>query len=183
MGKRGFLSRLFGMGGKDEASAKAAKLQSAIKTAPRALINFDDGLIDKLKIDHAELLRLHGELKFVSEHGDFSALPDLLKSFRLALQTHVMVENVKFYAYLQQHFAKDADLMAYISDVKREMDSIARAVVKFTNNYASQRLTPGKAAEFRKELDDIGGTLVKRVGLEETKLYTLYMQSYESVCD
>ncbi|MDR0770400.1 MAG: hemerythrin domain-containing protein [Burkholderiales bacterium] len=175
MGKRGFLSMLLGIGGGD--SPKTKTPLSPIRAASHP-IHFDGTLVDKLKNDHTELFRLYHELRTVSEHGDFSALPDLLASFRLALQTHLMVENVKFYAYLQQNFANDADLMTYIVNIKKEMDVIARAVVKFTNTYASQRLTSEKAAAFGKELDQIGGTLVKRVGLEETRLYTLYMPSY-----
>ncbi len=178
MEKRGFFARLFGARKKDEATAKAAMHGPATETGPGSRIHFDDSLIRKLKNDHAELFRLFNEIKTFSESGYLSALPELLTSFRLTLQTHLMLENVKFYAYLQQNFAKDADLMYFISDVKREMDNIAHTVVNFTNYYASQKLMPEKIVVFRTELDDIGEILVKRVALEETRLYTLYMPSY-----
>lgn len=175
MGKHGFLSGLFGAKENDEVSTKVVKPRADIETTPGSRIDFDDNLIRKLKTDHAELFRLFSEMKAFSERGYFSALPELLTSFRLTLQTHLMLEHVKFYAYLQQNFAKDAELMALISDVKKEMDGIAHAVVDFTNTYTSQKPGPENAAAFRKELDEIGEILVKRVGLEETRLYTLYM--------
>ncbi len=178
MENRGFSSDLFSAMEEGGAPATAATPRQAAETASDSRIPFDDKLIGKLKTDHAELLRLFGEIRAFAECGYLAVLPELLTLFRLTLETHLMLENVRFYAYLQQNFAKDADLMTFLSDVKKEMDSVAHEVMGFTNTYASQCLEPGGAVAFRRELDDIGDVLISRVELEETRLYSLYMPSY-----
>ncbi|MCL2309379.1 MAG: hemerythrin domain-containing protein [Proteobacteria bacterium] len=176
-----FLLRWFTGGSKPEPSSKPKDYPQ--KTSSRPLlppeISYDDGLIEKLTTDHIKLLHLFGEIKTAAEQENYAALPGLLSTFRLALQTHLMLENVKFYAYVQQHLEKDSETLIFINDVKREMDGIVRAAMRFSNTYKTQKAVMEKPADFLKELGGIGEALVKRVTLEETRLYTLYLPSYQ----
>lgn len=82
-----------------------------------------------------------------------------MSDLKLALQSHIMVGNVRFYVYLQQKFAADATRARYVADIRRDMDGIVH---------------PELLAEFKSDLDTIGTVLTKRVQLEEMRLYTLY---------
>ncbi len=174
-----FLSRLFG-GNADgntarAAAAKSSGLASSGLDQPLALISYDAELISKLKTDHAELFRLFGELKSAADRGECSLVPDLLRTFRLTLQTHLMLENVKFYAYLRQTIGTNSQQDNFVVDVKKEMDGIARVVVGFTKTYGTEAVVAEKLEAFKHELEGIGAVLTKRVQLEESRLYTLYL--------
>jgi len=73
-------------------------------------------------------------------------------------------------------FAEDAAVAGFISEVRREMDGIAHAAVRFVNTYAVPSFTAELKASFAEELSAIGNVLVKRVSMEESRLYTLYQQ-------
>lgn len=137
-------------------------------------IHFDPELIGKLKGDHQELFRIYGDLVAAKDKGDFESMPQLLKDFKFVLQTHLMVENVRFYVYLQQQFSADTDITAFIADVRKEMDGIARAAVRFVNTYSVPNYTPELKTAFAGDLGAIGNVLTKRVSMEESRLYTLY---------
>lgn len=175
----GFFSNLFGSKKKKAevpapAVAAAPKQDSAQKN-----ISYDAGLVSKLKEDHQLLFKLYTKIKSVSDSGDYAAIPALLAELKLAFQTHIMLENVKFYVYLQQHLANDEDVSSFLADVRKEMDGIARALMKFIVIYSAPGgLAPEKIENFKTELAGIGGVLAKRVELEESRLYTLYLSHY-----
>lgn len=139
-------------------------------------IRFDPELIGKLKDDHQELFRIYRDLVTSKDRGDFKPVPELLKNFKFMLQTHLMVENVRFYVYLQQQFSTDADVTGFVADVRKEMDGIARTAVRFVNTYSVPTYTPELKASFAQELSAIGNVLTRRVAMEESRLYTLYQQ-------
>lgn len=168
----GFLSRLIGA---EENHRDVAAQAAGIKGGG---IPYDGGLVEKLKDDHQELVRIFTAIKTAAQEGHYSQIPLLLSNLKLAFQTHIMLENVKFYVYVQQHFAEDTDTAVFIGDVRKEMDDIARTVVKFVKTYSSTRLGRDTAAEFNAELEQIGAVLLQRVQLEENRLYALYQPKY-----
>ena len=172
----GFISRLFGGEEKlNEAVMQAAQLKSG---GAKGGIAYDAVLVDRLKEDHQELVRIFTAIKTAAGEGRFNQLPELLSGFKLAFQTHVMLENVKFYVYLQQHCAQDTETSSFVSEVRKEMDGIARAVVKFVNTHTATVHTHDTVAGFNAELDNIGAVLLRRVQLEESRLYSLYLPNY-----
>lgn len=174
----GFFSNLFGVK-KSESENKALPANPSPKATAASMVGYDETLVLKLKNDHQELFRLYGELSGAASRGALETIPSLLADMKLAFQTHIMLENVKFYVYLQQHLSGDADLSAFLSDVRHEMDGIARVLVKFVNTYApAGALTREKLDIFKSELANIGAVLTKRVEMEESRLYTLYMPNY-----
>jgi len=163
----GLLSKLLGNNG--------IKSAGAIKPLePASGIAYDPELVNSLKNDHQELVRIYTAIKTAVSENRFGEIRDLLSHFKQTFQTHVAVENVRFYVYVQQHAALDADTSNFIADVRKEMNGIARAVVKFADGYIEAPPTPVTVTGFTSELDHIGGVLVQRVQLEESRLYSLY---------
>lgn len=168
----GFFSRLFSRGTPANTSRtlKEQKTDSGIR--------YDANLVPSLKKDHQQLLGLYGQIKQAAEQGQYALIPAKLRELKHALQSHLVVENVRFYVYVQQHMAADGDASSLIADLRKEMDGIARAAVQFINHYETTPFTAEVAATFLKELGDIGAVLVQRINTEESRLYTLYMPSY-----
>lgn len=137
-------------------------------------ISFDPTLVGKLKDDHQELLKIYGKIVAAKDNNNYTNMAQLLRDFKFMLQTHLMIENVRFYVYLQQQFVGDPDVVGFVTDVRKEMDGIARSAIKFTNTYAIDSFTDDVKADFAKELNAIGMILVKRIAMEESRLYTLY---------
>ncbi len=163
----GLISRL--MGGEEAKSTRSLK-----PLDPTGGIAYDPALVSALKDDHLELVRIHSAIKKAAAESRFGDIGDLLSNFKLAFQTHIAVENVRFYAYVQQHAAEDADTSNFIADVRKEMNGIARAVMKFVDAYMTAPPTPATVTDFNGELNQIGSVLVQRVQLEESRLYSLY---------
>lgn len=163
----GLISRLMG-------NEETKNTRSLRPLDPGGGIAYDPALVGALKDDHLELVRIHAAIKKAVAESRFGDIRDLLSNFKLAFQTHIAVENVRFYVYVQQHAALDADTSNFIADVRKEMNSIARAVMKFVDTYMTAPPTPASAPGFNNELDQIGSVLVQRVQLEESRLYSLY---------
>ncbi len=162
----GLLSKLMGHEEKNTRSLKPLD--------PAAGIAYDASLVATLKEDHRELVRIYTAIKTAVAENRFGDIHDLLADFKLTFQTHIAVENVRFYVYVQQHAALDADTSNFIADVRKEMNSIARAVMKFVDTYMAAPPSPVTAMGFNSELEQIGSVLVQRVQLEESRLYSLY---------
>ncbi len=163
----GLISKLLGNG--EERNTRSIR-----PLDPSGGIAYDPGLVGSLKADHQELVRIYTSIKSAATAGHYSDIHDLLANFKLTFQTHIAVENVRFYVYVQQHAALDADTSNFIADVRKEMNSIARAVMKFVDTYMTLPPSPSTVADFNAELDQIGSVLVQRVQLEESRLYSLY---------
>lgn len=140
-------------------------------------ISFDHELVGKLKEDHAELFVIFNKIGAAAKRDDFRLIPQLLRDFKLMLQTHLMVENERFYVYLQQNLGTDEDALSFVKDVRKEIDGIARAAVTFTNKYSTTAFAPEVKNAFSTELGAIGAVLVKRIAMEESRLYSLH-QAY-----
>jgi regulator of sigma D len=138
-------------------------------------IQFDAGLITKLKDDHQILIDIFTEINQSADNGHFNKLPELLSKFTHSLQSHIVTENVKFYVYMRNKLKHDKENSTNLADVRREMDGIARAVIKFTSLHSVTPITYETVAIFKRELGEIGEVLVKRVQLEEGMLYPMYV--------
>ncbi len=169
----GFLSRL--IGGKQGVTEIIA--HGPALTVPKNTVGiaYDARLVARLKEEHQELVSIFTAIKMTATEGRFHRLPELLADLKLAFQAHIMLENIKFYSYVQHHFALDEDTLSFVSEVRREMDSIARSVVKFVNTHTATVPTHETVSLFKTELEQIGVALLCRVQLEENRLYTLYL--------
>jgi hypothetical protein len=140
-------------------------------------ISYDGELVRDLVADHHKLAAFRNDIEGALAGGRLSTIPELLAEWKLALQAHIMVENVRFYTYLQQHLAEDPGTSAFLSDLRHEMDGIARTLVKFANTYNNvDALIKVGAAHFRADLAEMTTRLGKRLQVEESRLYTLYIR-------
>ena len=137
-------------------------------------ITYKPNLINNLKNDHQEIIEKFKEIVVAVNANNFIALPEKLRSFKLELQSHILVENVHFYVYVEQKLERFPDQCDFVHDVRKEMNVIAKAVVTFVKKYQLIAFTPNVKEEFKSELNEIGKILLKRVEMEETRLYTLY---------
>lgn len=151
----------------------AAKTLDYLKP-PERTIRYDPGLVENLRHDHSELVAMYGQLGQDVRDGHYQRIPNSLLAFKTRLEAHLLIENVRFYVYLEQALAQDSDNMAIIRDFRREMNGIARGVVEFVRRYQQLRVTSANANDFMREYDEVGKLLVMRIEREEGNLYPLY---------
>lgn len=166
--------------GKELSSSSTAKpLRKSADVLPNATrreqrIRCNSDLIPKLKKEHQDLIDAFRKLSAACNRADYQALPEMIQSLKLGLQYHLIVENVRLYAYLQQELPEASEQAKFVNNIKREMDGIARSVVRFAATYSTADAIAKNIEAFRSEVDSMGGVLLKRIELEETRLYALY---------
>lgn len=148
--------------------------QMELVPANARTIRYDAGLVQSLKDDHVELVKMYGQLGREVEAGRYSVISSSLLAFKTRLEGHLLTENVRFYVYLEQSMANDADNMAIIRDFRREMNGIARGVVDFVRRYQQQAVNSTNHEEFMQEYAAVGKLLTMRIEREEGSLYPLY---------
>ena len=142
---------------------------------PKRGISYDSGLIRNLEEDHEKLVEIYGRVWSEGyEKKDFSTLGNLLSEFKSVFQSHLLKENVKFYAYLEQSMTNDAHSLSVVKEFRRDMNDIANAVISFCKKYERPTYTQSAIEQFKKDYEGIGQALVRRVQLEERDLYSLY---------
>ncbi|GAB3382986.1 hemerythrin domain-containing protein [Lysobacter fragariae] len=141
---------------------------------PERSIRYDPELVGTLKDDHQELVSMYGQLGQDVRDGHYQRIPNALLSFKTRLEAHLLIENVRFYVYLEQAMAGDSENMTLIRDFRREMNGIARGVVDFVRRYQQARVTSASCDEFLREYDEVGKLLTMRIQREEGNLYPLY---------
>lgn len=146
--------------------------------APGTEIRYAPDLIDNLKGDHQALLGLYGEIQEAFDSKDYPTVSEKLETFKGALQSHLLTENVRLYIYLDRCLASDATNSELVRGFRREMDDIAKVAMKFINKYTEIGVDEDLAAHFAEDFATIGKVLGERINKEETVLYPLYLPSY-----
>lgn len=147
-------------------------------SGPSRSISFDPNLINDLKGDHKDLIRIYQRIWSEGyEKQDFRKVAELLKAFKSTFQAHLIKENVSFYVYLEQSLYEDAHTLQIVKDFRSDMNDIANAVVQFCKRYSREVFTGEMLMDFKQDYEKIGEALTRRVSLEERELYTLYRYS------
>jgi regulator of sigma D len=153
----------------------------AIKPAPVQVqrFPFNPDLISKLKKDHQELLVVFARIVEASENSQFSEISKNLRELKIAFNGHIVHEETKFYGYLENLFkpAKHATERKIARDLRNEMRGISKAVTDFCEKWITTTVAAESHKDFDGELEAIGEALVTRINLEESTLYTLYVES------
>ncbi len=137
-------------------------------------IAYDEDLITELKRDHQGLVRILAEISGAAASERYEEIPRLLGRLKIAVQSHIMTENLEFYAFLQHKLGDDRQTAQYVEALRKEMDGVARDVVEFAEAHSSTTLTAESAGAFSHHLREIGEILLRRFEIEETELYPLY---------
>ena len=145
------------------------------KSANSSGISFKPTLVSDLKNDHVRLVTLFGQMwDDCFAKGNYEKLGDVLETFKYEFQTHILKENVNFYAYLEQALNEDPHSLTVIREFRRDMNDIANTVIKFCKKYKSEFFSSDLKKEFQRDYSAIGEALTKRVTLEERDLYPMY---------
>ena len=144
------------------------------QVAPGTQIAYDPNLIGTLMEDHQEILKIFGDISQKFEAADYGGVSASLIDFRTALQGHLLTENVRLYIYLEHSLGSDPANYDLIHGYKHEMDGIGKTVMAFLKKYDTIGVDADLAASFGRDLQEVGGVLVKRVEAEERTLYPLY---------
>ena len=160
-------------GRKDTSITPATSVLQYSRPPERSIV-YDPGLVDSLKHDHTELVAMYGQLGQDVKDGQFHRIPNALLAFKTRLEAHLLIENVRFYVYVEQSLSGDSENMALIRGFRREMNSIARGVVEFVRRYQNTRVGADNSLLFMREYEEVGQLLVMRIEREEHNLYPLY---------
>ncbi|HET7267014.1 MAG TPA: hemerythrin domain-containing protein [Oleiagrimonas sp.] len=167
----GFFRRIFG---KDDYVQPMAVSEPPRSTKP-ASISYDPKLIDSLHTDHARLGALYERIGKHDKAGEYAQVRTLLAHFKSSLQAHILTENVRFYAYLENALADDAENARTMHEFRRDMNTIAREVVNFVKAWQnSDFASTAERQQFTAEYEKVGGLLEQRLDSEENSLYPLY---------
>ncbi len=156
---------------KDESSTQ----DNSPNTAPGTQIYYHPDLIEELMADHQALISLAGRIKQTYIDGVHTALPDMLKEFGNLLRSHLLKENIKLYVYLQHVLANDEENATLMHEFRSEMKDIGRKVSEFLRKYTHAEWNADLLSAFGNEFDGVLEVLGKRIKMEETVLYTLYL--------
>ena len=170
------LRRLIGQPAKPAPAPAPTPLRHGSMPPPRAP-SYDSGLVPALKNDHQELVALFEQIGRTYEARRYHEIPALLTAFKTRLEAHLLTENVRFYNYVESTLRDDAENLSLIRDFRREMNTIARAVVEFVKKYQRLGVDQSMQVAFVMDYRNVGGLLVQRIEREEGNLYPLYHSS------
>ena len=157
---------------------QTAPLPAHRAQAPGTRIGYDPLLINRLKADQQRMLDLFTQIQSLLVTHDYDGVKRKLGEFRIILQDHLMIANVKFYVYVSRQLADDAARTAIMNDYRREMLANSRQIMDFLRTYSAVRLDDSFAETFQIELLVIGSALVQRIEREQAALFPLYQARY-----
>jgi regulator of sigma D len=135
---------------------------------------YDPVLISNLRHDHSELVAMYGQLGQDVRDGYYQRIPNALLAFSTRLEAHLLMENRRFYSYVEQVLAGDSDRMEIVRAFRGEMNSLARSIIEFARRYQQTRVDGSNTEDFLREYNEVGKLLVMRIEREEGDLYPLY---------
>ncbi len=164
----------------DERPRFAPASASLKPAAPTQEMRYFAGLIDKLKRDHQALITSFLSVQAKFRAGDITSSSIELNRFRVAINSHLTMEGVRLYAYLERELARDQANQALVHDFREEMDGIGQSVLGFLAKYAELARNPALAESFGRDLEAVGKVLTQRIQREEAVLYPLYSRSHQT---
>jgi len=155
----------------DSEQMAKSKEKTSHKRTTSTNIKYNGDLVPNLVAEHKALLKLHGEIINAAKSGQSVAARASLVKFKNLLVSHLLKENTSLYTYLKNSL-NDNSSAQLATDMKQEMDGIARLVTKFI----STALAEGYQYDdkFVNEFGDIGVALAQRIENEESALYPAY---------
>ena len=137
-----------------QASAKP----EPVMYAPGTKIAYDGNLIGQLKDEHFQLKTLLIDIVEKTRANDHDGVQRSLNEFTITLRSHLLLENIKLYTYLQRLHHDDVDNAELIVQLRGEMLRIGRAVNGFLEKYKGVYWDEAKKRDFPIELDEMIAT-------------------------
>lgn len=149
---------------------------SATVRSPRT-IAYDATLVQSLKRDHGDLVRLFTEIGNQAADRRYGSVPAMLSTFKTHFEGHLIAENVRFYNYVENAMQDDPENLMLIRSFRREMNTIARGVVDFVKKYQINQFDQRTHEAFLEDYRAVGALLAQRIEREEASLYPLYQSA------
>jgi hypothetical protein len=165
------------LGNASNAGKVHASLAQVLETPLAAQISYNPNLIAKLKRDNQELIAIHTLIHEAVASSRFTLAADNLIVFQRVFRSHVLVENVQFYFYLEKLLKNHAEEKSYVHSLRKDMNVFVNEVSIFCDKWITHPVTALTQNAFIAELQDIGVALTSRIELEESTLYTFYVES------
>lgn len=135
---------------------------------------YDPLLVTQIKQEHAELLQLFRRLLDAAQQAQLQQVTQDLVEFRQSFIRHLRIENVKFYAYLEQRLSNSPQEQRSLHLRRREANQMAKTVADFIHIWVTVPPTDLTLPAFAEQLKRIGTQLVQRIELEENVLLPMY---------
>lgn len=137
-------------------------------------VEYDPGLVERLKKHHRTLLKLLDDAAQSAEKQRFSAVTKSVAKFHQAFEEHLYIENRQFYSYLS-NFVNDDDHRDMMETIKRDMKDVGEKVSQFIRHHQQEPVNADNLDRFKEDLGAIRTLLAERIDEEEDSLYTLYL--------
>lgn len=172
----GWLSGIFGSNKQPHQGERVEGRVNGSGSRPgRSLGNdYDAELIHTLETDHQELLALYGKIGRCLRSGDYASIKSDLTLFKTRLESHLLTENYRLYAYLEDHLSGDSENSELMRDFRKEMREIAKDVIGFIRTYTATGVNESNAQVFERAYKQVGERLKQRIAQEERNLYPMY---------
>jgi len=131
----------------------------------------ENNLINILKNDHQNLIKIYVNIDKAMEKNDFTQAQYEVKKFISEYNKHILLEDTKLYIALEDKYREKKQILKTIEKIEKDMNSITRAITFFERKY--KIINHDNRDIFMEELKHIGQVLTERVELEEERLYPL----------
>lgn len=152
----------------------AAATAPSILPADAGVLPYYPDLVEELLAEHEAVNALEQRLRRAYMRQDWPRVAKRLRELGTLLRGHILKENVRLYAYLQQVTENEADVET-IKHFRRGAKVLSEALLAFFERYENiDQLPPQQAAAFLADLDVISQAVHARMQSEEQQLYPLY---------
>lgn len=146
----------------------------SILPADAGVLPYYPDLIEELLAEHEAVNALEQRLRRAFMRQDWPRVAKRLQELGTLLRGHILKENVRLYAYLQQVTENEADIET-MKHFRRGAKALSQSLLAFFERYQSiDQLPSEQAAAFLTDLDAISQAVHARMQSEEEQLYPLY---------
>jgi hemerythrin-like domain-containing protein len=144
-----------------------------------AVDRYSPKLIPKLKKEHSALLRLYGNVQDAHNIRDEANVTVLLTDLVAALEEHISTEEAHLYTFIYKTVSPLDPKSKLIDDCRKETEVIAAGLMNLRDQCEALGAGQKLAATFKKDFEDLGALIVRRIKREEESIYPLYEVSGE----
>lgn len=142
-------------------------------------ISYYDNLIDELVADHEHIDVLKNRIQAEYRNKQRKQLIKSVQELKTLIQGHILKENLRLYAYLQQKLTDHPDSKHIVASFRQEMDQISRPILRFLDRFNEiSSMSENDLAQFVLDLNDTLDKVNERMAREEAVLYPLYQPHY-----
>ncbi|MFC4622502.1 hemerythrin domain-containing protein [Comamonas nitrativorans] len=152
----------------------AAAAAPSVLPADAGVLPYYPDLVEELLAEHEAVSMLEQRLRRAFMRQDWPRVAKRLRELGTLLRGHILKENVRLYAFLQQVTENEADIET-MKHFRRGAKALSQSLLAFFERYENiDQLPPEQAAAFLADLDAISQAIHERMQSEEQQLYPLY---------